>query len=189
MTKQELSTDDTLPTRDNGMPTIRFLLIFSGAYIIFHILYFMVPNDVLGDIVYHKGIVSIAVNIINYCAPLEATQAIANKLVSTKASLEVVRGCDGAGATFLLIAAILAFSAPWKDKLTGVVISLALMLIINQARIIGLYFIVAYKRDWFQLVHTYLAPTFIIIISCLFFMWWAVRSRSSGVTNGQPRSA
>jgi hypothetical protein len=41
-------------------------------------------------------------------------------LQSPRGSLSIVRGCDGAGVAFPLIAAILAFSAGAKRKLIGV---------------------------------------------------------------------
>jgi exosortase family protein XrtM len=147
----------------------------------------MVPNSFLAETVYHNGIVSISANIINFFAPVEVTSAISNKLVSSKASLEIVRGCDGAGATFLLMAAILAFSATWKRKLTGLIGSLALMYVLNQVRVIGLYFVVAYERNWFNLLHTYFAPTLIIVICCIFFLWWVKwSSRLEMVSDNTP---
>jgi exosortase family protein XrtM len=155
-----------------GSREFRFLLFFLVMYIVFHTLYFMVPNSFLLDSVYHTGIVSVSANIINFFAPAESASAVGNKLVSSKASLEIVRGCDGAGATFLLMAAILAFSATWKQKLVGLIGSLALMYALNQTRVIGLYFVVAYERNWFNLLHTYFAPTLIVVICCIFFLWW-----------------
>lgn len=140
--------------------------------------YFMIPDAVLGHFVYHNVIVSIAAYTIDLFAPAEHVSALQNKLLSTHVSLEIVRGCDGAGTIFMLIAAVIAFRASVKHKFIGVSLGLFLLYILNESRIISLYFILAYKRGWFQLVHTYFAPTLIIIISCLFFLWWAILSMS-----------
>ena len=168
---------------------IRFLVIFGAVYLLFHTTYFLVPDAFLRDLVYHYGIVAISSDLINLCTPMEATSAIANKLISSKASLEIVRGCDGAGATFLLMAAILAFSAPWKQKLLGVAASLLLLYVINQLRVISLYFVVVYQRGWFQMLHTYFAPTLIIIVCCIFFVWWTRWSSNLREIKDQSRPA
>lgn len=156
---------------------MRFLVIFLGTYAIFHTVYFMVPDTVLRDVVYYHGIVAVSESVIDLTAPGEHVSAVQNKLLSSKAALEVVRGCDGAGALFLILSAILAFSTTIKRKLLGLFLGLLLIYVLNQIRIVGLYFVVAYQREWFLPIHTYFAPTLIVIISCVFFAWWAFWSR------------
>jgi exosortase family protein XrtM len=125
-------------------------------------------------VVYYHGFGVLCAQLIHFFAPLEQILAVHNHLQSPRADLEIVRGCDGAGALFLLMAAILAFPAPFKRKLKGVVLGVLLMYSLNLIRISGLYFVVAYHKDWFLLVHTYLAPTLLIVLACLFFAWWAL---------------
>ena len=175
MSIQPLHHDSQLEKKTflNRKQELRFLLVFLSCYGLLHMAYFMVPDKFLRDVVFHTGIVTVSQSVINISAPREHVSAVGNKLVSTKASLEVVRGCDGSGALFLIMAAILAFSATLKRKLLGLFLGLALIYGLNQIRIIGLYFLVAYQRDWFLPVHTYFAPSFIVIVSCIFFAWWA----------------
>jgi exosortase family protein XrtM len=168
---------------------IRFLLVFVICYALFHTAYFMVPDSVLRDVVYYHGIVQVSEGVIDLAAPDERVSAVQNKLMSSKAALEVVRGCDGSGALFLIMAAIIAFSATVKRKLLGVFLGLVLIYLLNLTRIVGLYFVVAYQRDWFLPIHTYFAPTLIVIVSCIFFAWWALWSTgqdSNGQENEQP---
>jgi len=161
---------------------VKFLVFFPVVFFILYYLYFMIPDLFLTKFIYHNFIVSISSWIINFISSIDtATMAIDNKLISNHTTLSIVRGCDGAGATFLLMAAILAFSAPMKNKLLGLVGSIILIYIINQIRLIGLYYIIVYEYDWFQIVHTYLAPSIIIIINCIFFLWWLKKSLKSRV--------
>lgn len=154
---------------------IKFLLIFVLLFAGFQWLYFLIPWEVLRDVVYHFGIVSVSVDIINFFTN-ENLSAIENKLSSSKAILVIIRGCDGSGSLFLLCSAILAFSASIKDKIIGLFIGIVLLYCINQLRIIGLYFVVAYQREYFLPIHTYYAPSLIVIICGLYFAWWAFRS-------------
>ena len=149
------------------------ILLFFGIYGVFHTAYFQIPDEVLRDVVYYHGIGVFCSELISLIAPLEQVAAVQNHLKSPLANLEIVRGCDGAGALFLVMAAILAFPTTIKHKLVGLVLGVSLMYFLNLIRISGLYFVVAYYRDWFQLIHTYLAPTLVIILACLFFAWWS----------------
>ena len=150
---------------------LKFLIGFVLIYGLLQGLYFLIPWQLLQDKLYYHGIVSVSSNIINFISA-EETTAAQNKLSSSKAILAIVRGCDGSGSLFLLSAAIIAFSTTWKHKLIGLVASFVLLYVVNQIRVIGLYFVVAYQRDMFIIIHTYIAPTLVIAICGLFFLWW-----------------
>ncbi|WP_243221680.1 exosortase family protein XrtM [Methylobacter sp. S3L5C] len=125
---------------------------------------------------YYHGVVTICADLINMLAPLEQVLPQQNHLLSVKANLEIVRGCDGAGVLFLMVSAIVAFPSTWRRKLIGLLLSIGLIYLLNLLRIITLYFIIAYQPDWFLLVHAYLAPTLMIIVGCVYFVWWAFGS-------------
>ena len=148
--------------------------VFIGLYAAFHLMYFQIPDDILRNIIYRHGVVQICAELVHLITPGEPVMAVENRLQSGGVNLEIVRGCDGAGALFLLIAAILAFTASFKRKIAGLVLGGALLFGLNTLRITGLYYIAAYYPDYFSIVHTYFAPTFLIIVICLFFVWWAL---------------
>lgn len=81
------------------------LLLFLGCYAAFHYAYFQIPDDMLRE-VYNRGLGTICADLINLLSPMERVSAFQNRLVSPQATLEIVRGCDGAGALFLVISAI-----------------------------------------------------------------------------------
>ena len=146
---------------------------FVGIYALLHYAYFKIPDELFREVIYSHGFVAPCTNLIHWILPDERVSVVQNHLVSPRADLEIVRGCDGAGALFLVVAALLVFPATFQRKLLGLGLGILLMYGLNLARITGLYFLIAYQRDWFPLVHTYLAPTLIILLACLFFAWWA----------------
>lgn len=159
-----------------------FLLLFVGAYAVLHALYFWVPDQVLRDVIHYHGIVQPGATLIGLVSPDEQVSAVQGTLRSPRATLNIVRGCDGAGVAFLLIAAVAAFGAGWRQKLAGVLAAIALTYVLNQARIVVLYYVAAYRYGWFDVLHNYFIPTFIIVVACIFFAWWAgwaVRPRAS----------
>jgi exosortase family protein XrtM len=149
-----------------------------GIYALLHWSYFQIPNEWLADSAYRLVLgVEVAAGI-NAIAPNEAVMAIHNHLLSPRADLEIVRGCDGAGALFLVVAAVLAFPAGPRAKLAGLLGSVVLMYTLNLLRIGVLYFVMAYRPGIFTAVHVYLAPTLIVMIACLFFAWWSGSCRT-----------
>jgi exosortase family protein XrtM len=98
--------------------------------------------------------------------------------------LEIVRGCDGAGVLFLIISAILVFPAGLMRKLLGLLLGIGLIYGLNLLRICILYYVIAYQPSWFQLIHTYAAPTLMVILGCFYFAWWAFGSTAQNHEQG-----
>jgi exosortase family protein XrtM len=155
-----------------------FLLQFVFIYTVLDVLYFSMPDRVLRDVVHYYGIVAPGAELIKLVSPSEQVVAIQGSLQSPHVTLNIVRGCDSAGVAFLLIAAVVAFSAGWKKKLAGILGALALTYLLNEVRVVGLYFAASYRNDWFGILHSYLVPAFVIALSSIFFAWWAAWSSS-----------
>ncbi len=150
--------------------------LFIGCYALLNYGYFKIPDDLFMNVIYYHGVVTICADLINMLAPLEQVLAQQNHLLSAKANLEIVRGCDGAGVLFLVVSAIIAFPSTWRRKLIGLFMGIGLIYLLNLLRISILYFVIAYHLDWFLLVHVYLAPTLMVLVGCCFFAWWAFAS-------------
>ena len=152
----------------------KFLLVFASVFSVLHVLYFAaVPDRVLRDQVHYYGFVLPSAATIRLLAPKENVVARKGSLHSDTKTLSIVRGCDGSGLAFLLVAAVVAFPAPWKRKLSGLVAAVLLVYLLNQCRIVALYFVVAYRNEWFTLLHSYFIPGFLIALSSIFFLQWA----------------
>ena len=165
---------ETPPSRARFADELKFVGLFALVYVILHSLYFAIPDDVLRDRIYYHGVTTISADIINAMAPSEKVRAVSNQIRSPRAALEIVRGCDGSGVVFLLAAAIIAFSASIGHKLIGIFGAAVLIYVVNLARIIGLYFVVAHRGEWFTPLHTYFIPTLLIIIAVTYFSSWAM---------------
>lgn len=150
-----------------------FLVMFVAAFSVMHALYFAVPDRVLRDAVHFYGIIIPGAAAVKLIAPGEEVVATQGSLRSKTVTLDVVRGCDGAGMAFLLVAAVTAFPAPWRRKATGMAAAVLLSYVLNEARIVALYFVATYREDWFTLLHSYFIPGFLIALCSMFFLWWA----------------
>lgn len=162
-----------------GFRVAIFLLGFVAMYTLLHGLYFALPDPLLRDWVHYYGIVLPAAGIVNFMAPHEAVSAARGTLQSSSASLSIVRGCDGAGFAFLLSAAMLASPARLRHKLAGVLGALLLTYLLNELRLVGLYFVLAHRSAWFSSLHDYFLPTFMILAGSVLFLCWTAWAREA----------
>jgi len=150
-----------------------FIVVFASIYCVLYVAYSAIPDAYLREVVYYQGIVRPSQLMIGWIAPNEHVIGIQNQLQSGSAALNIVRGCDGAGIVFLLVAAIIAFRAGWRRTLLGLAGAIALVYILNQLRIVALYFVNSYRHAWFVPMHVYFIPTLMILAGALYFALWA----------------
>lgn len=169
--------------------TIKFVLIAGLLYGVFYGLYtYVVTDDYLRKTLYPNVIGHPAAKVINTITPERNARVHENKISSSKAVLNIVRGCDGSGVWFMLMAAVLGFGAKLKPTIMGLVLGTLTVYLINQTRIVGLFYLVEWKRTLFPVVHTYFAPTLIILLIAGFFLWWTQWAMDS-MDHAQPEAS
>ncbi|TCV88211.1 archaeosortase/exosortase family protein [Sulfurirhabdus autotrophica] len=159
---------------------LRFALLFLLAFFLLQYGYSASRGTAFEHLVIDVATVRPSAAMINLIAPKEQAQATGHRIVSPLGGLSILNGCEGTESIFLLLAAIVAFSAPWKHKLRGALLGTVFIYLLNQGRIVSLYFAAHYNRHWFDLLHGTIAPTLIIVLGCVFFLWWASRDAAVG---------
>ena len=156
------------PTRSRSLT----LGAFAAIYVALYAAYQQIPDEMLIHAVYARLIVVPGATLIKLIAPDDPVIATGNQLISGATTLEVVRGCDGAGVLFLLLAAIFAIGAPLRRTACGVAGALALVYAVNQLRIVVLYFTLRDHRGWFTPLHTMVFPGLFIVLGLVCFSLW-----------------
>ena len=87
-------------------------------------------------------------------------------------AISIERGCNGVEAVIILVAAMLAFPAPWKHKLAGIGIGFLAIQALNLVRIISLFYLGQWNRFWFDLFHSYLWQALIVLDALVVFLIW-----------------
>lgn len=154
------------------MPLLRLLAIFSAVFVVLHVGYQASRGTLLEKAIIDIATVKPSVWLINKIDTHEHVQAKGSSLISPQVRLSVLSGCEGTESMFLVIAAVMAFRSSWLYKLVGLVLGISIIYLANQIRIVALYFAFRYDRDLFSALHGYIAPTLIIAIGCLFYLWW-----------------
>src|SRR5262249_49733842 len=114
-----------------------------------------------------------AAALINLLAPRASITASGHSLLSSTGTVNILGGCEGTEAMFLLIAAVLPFPASWLSKLVGAAGGVVLVYVLNQFCILILVVSLQRYPHWFGPLHGLIGPTFIVLAGCLFFLAWA----------------
>lgn len=91
---------------------------------------------------------------------------------TTGFAISIERGCNGVEAVIILVAAMLAFPAPWKHKLVGIGIGFVAIQAMNIVRIISLFYLGQWSRLWFDWFHLYLWQALIVLDALVVFLIW-----------------
>ena len=100
--------------------------------------------------------------------------ATGNVLRSTTNGFAVVieAGCNGVEATIVLVAAILAFPAPWRHKLAGLAAGIVAVQGLNVLRVISLFYLGQWNYQVFEWAHLYVWQALIMLDVLVVWLVW-----------------
>ncbi len=92
--------------------------------------------------------------------------------IETGAAVSIQPGCNGVEAMIVVIAAIAATPATWKQKLVGLAIGFLAIQALNVARIISLFYLLQWNPVWFEWAHLYLWQALIMLDGLIVYLLW-----------------
>ena len=98
-------------------------------------------------------------------------------VVGSTASVNIENGCNGLEAVAILAAAVLAFPASWRQRGLGLLAGITGIQLLNIVRTSSLFLFLKYKPDWFQILHTGVWQTLLVVAALGFFIFWSGRQR------------
>lgn len=102
--------------------------------------------------------------------------AVAGTVIRTATfALDVRNGCNAVEAMMLLAAAMLAFPATLRSRLTGLVAACAAIQLLNVVRVSSLVWLGEHHRNIFDVVHVAVWQTVVILAAVGMFIFWSVR--------------
>jgi exosortase H (IPTLxxWG-CTERM-specific) len=106
--------------------------------------------------------------------------------VATPFAVEIAAGCNGVEAMLILIAAMLAFPAPWRYRLAGITIGIFAIQVLNLVRIVSLFFLGLWSQTAFEWAHLYVWQALIMLDALVVWLLW-IRSLPSA-HDGSPQA-
>jgi len=87
-------------------------------------------------------------------------------------AVAIEAGCNGVEATLVLVAAMLAFPAPWRRKLTGLAIGIFAVQGLNVIRVISLFYLGQWNYRVFEWAHLYVWQALIMLDVLIVWLVW-----------------
>ena len=105
----------------------------------------------------------------------DASAVAYGKVLANPASgfaVSIEAGCNGVEAALILIAAMVAFRAPWRSKLVGVACGLVAIQALNLVRVVSLFYVGQWSPRAFEWAHLYLWQALIMIDVLVVWLVW-----------------
>ena len=90
-------------------------------------------------------------------------------------AVNIQNGCNGVEAMLIYFAAVLAFPAPWKSRLVGLVLGFVAIQLVNLVRVVALFLTGVYFPKLFDSSHTVVWQTVVILSGVVLWIVWANR--------------
>jgi exosortase H (IPTLxxWG-CTERM-specific) len=87
-------------------------------------------------------------------------------------AVQIEAGCNGVEATIVLLAAILAFPAPWKRRLVGLAAGVVAVQGLNVIRVISLFYLGQWNFAIFEFAHRYVWQALIMLDVLIVWLLW-----------------
>ncbi|MEP7061942.1 MAG: exosortase H [Betaproteobacteria bacterium] len=105
-------------------------------------------------------------------------------------AVSIEAGCNGVEATIVLLAAMLAYPAPWKNKLMGLLAGTLAVQGLNIVRVISLFYLGQWNRNWFEWAHLYVWQALIMLdVLIVWLVWVRMLPRDAGRGGDPPPGA
>ena len=161
----------------------RFALIYLILMGAFFLLTRLKPIQNIIDLngFYSKGVVILTSKILEILGIQSAYQDSVIKLPSI--ALDVKFGCNGLEAVMIYAVAVIAFPAPWRNKLIGIVGGFVAIQVINFIRIASLAYSAIRFKSLFEYIHIYVAQGLMIGVSLGIFFIYLNHAKNSEQAN------
>lgn len=90
-------------------------------------------------------------------------------------AVSIEPGCNGVEAIIMLIAALVAFPAPWLARIKGILAGFLVIQCLNILRIISLFYLGQWHTELFEWAHLYIWPVMIMVDVLIVFLIWISR--------------
>lgn len=99
-----------------------------------------------------------------------------NRILSSRRfAVAIYNGCNGLEAILIFACGILAFPAPWRSKVVGLLLGFLGIQLFNVVRIVALYYTGVFKPAWFSTAHVLVWQSLVILFAVSMWILWVQR--------------
>jgi exosortase family protein XrtM len=151
-------------------------LVFVFVFTALQLTWQSLRDTAVENFVIHTCTVVPAAFFLNRLTPEVHAEAVHFTLRAPGGGLNILNGCDGLEALFLLVAAFAVAPVSGRSRLTGLTAGVPIVFAVNQIRILALFY--AYRVDpaLFDSLHAMVAPILVILVVASYFYAWLAHS-------------
>lgn len=150
---------------------IRFIFGFIALLILFYIFYYspLYESFIMPGLLSVQAQISGAIlNILGYTTRIEGDTLFGERLV-----VSIRGGCDGVEATAIFAIAVIALPmVARKYKIQGLIVGVAILTVLNIARIVGLFLAGIHAPSLFEFFHLHGGVIVFLLISIVMWLIW-----------------
>lgn len=165
---------------------MRSILLFLTIFVALQALWAGARGSAVERLVIDTATVQPAAALIRLLTPEIKVNAIGARLSAPGGGINILNGCEGLETLFLLAAAFAVAELSWRRRIAGLALGAALVYLLNQARIVVLFY--SYRTDQavFDQLHGTVGPLILIVLVGLFFFAWLHWTASDGAPAHTP---
>jgi len=145
------------------------LLIFIAVFALLQWGWSVARDSWLERLVVHQATVVPAAALVRLLTPEIPARAVAASIKAPGGGINILNGCEGVEVMFLLAAALAAVRLSWRHRSLGLVLGVALIFALNQARILTLFYTYRTDRGLFDALHTAVLPVLLVAATAAHF--------------------
>ena len=149
---------------------VKRVAIFLVIFLVLELIWIAARGSWVYRLIIDKLTVTSAVFFINIIDSSALAHALDASILTGGLAINILNGCEGIDILFLLLAVMLALPGSWLGKLQRILAMSILVLTLNIVRIVLLVMIARYHRQYFDLVHGFIAPLIMIAVSMLILL-------------------
>ncbi len=162
--------------RPAAKPETRFLVRFAAFLGLFYLAVAVQPTNDHVIVPFTARIVTVSTALLRVLG--EPARSVGTQIQSPGFAVDVKNGCNGVEAMLILVAAVLAFPASWGKRLAGIAVGVAVIQVLNLVRVVSLFWLGVHRRGVFEMFHTAVWQTILILVAVGLFLLWSRRAGS-----------
>ena len=150
----------------------RFALVFVVALAALFAAQLTAPVQRMAVLPWTAGIASASAGLVTLVDPHVTASGKVLRSTTTGFGVSIEAGCNGVEAALILIAAMLAYPAPWRHRVLGMAAGLAAVQALNIVRVISLFYVGQWSFRAFEWSHLYLWQALIMLDVLVVYLIW-----------------
>jgi len=156
-----------------GTRAMLFLIVFFGL----QWAYGLCGGTGVQRLLIEAAVVKPAAALVNALEPGVAAVAVGTELRSPGGGLNILAGCEGTEILFMLAAVFSICGLPLAARLRGLLYGILLVFVLNEVRIVVLFHAARSGKTVFDLLHTLVAPSVMVLAVAGYIYAWLYRFR------------